>query len=118
MLCHGAPVVVVYGLFFVLGVAAANALFVTTTAEQFGTNLRDTAATTVTNIVRFAVVPAGFLLAAWEHSLGLGNAGLLINLATLAPGILALSRLEESYGVSVAFLEGEEEENSALTRVA
>jgi putative MFS transporter len=85
--------------------ATANALYVTTVAEQFGTNLRDTATTTVTNFIRFTRVPLTLLLTAWQGRFGLTHTGFLISLGTLALGILALSRLKETYGSDVEFVE-------------
>jgi putative MFS transporter len=103
--CRGVSPVVVYALMFVLGMATANALYVTTVAEQFGTNLRDTATTTVTNFIRFTRVPLTLLLTAWQGRFGLTHTGFLISLGTLALGILALSRLKETYGSDVEFVE-------------
>ena len=94
-----------YALLFLLGMVTANALYVTTIAEQFGTNLRDTAATTITNLVRFGVVPLGLFLTSWRKTMGFSHAGFLISLGTLAAAILALSCLHESYGTSMEFEE-------------
>jgi len=103
--CRGGSAATVYGLLFLLGMATANALYVTTIAEQFGTNLRDTATTTVTNFIRFGVVPLGFILTSIQGSVGFSHAGFLISLGILAVAILALSRLKESYGADLEFLE-------------
>ena len=104
-LSHGLTPLMVYALMFVLGMATANALYVTLIAEQFGTNLRDTATTTVTNFIRFGVVPLSLFLTSWKGSLGLERAGFLIGLASLALGILGLSRLKESYDSNIEFVE-------------
>jgi hypothetical protein len=104
MLCHGVSVAIVYALFLLLGMTAANALYVTTVAEQFGTDLRDTATTTVTNFIRFGAVPLGIVLTSWKGGLGLAHAGFLISLGTTAVGVVALSRLKESYG-SIDYVE-------------
>src|SRR5208337_3431942 len=51
-----------YGVCLVLGFASGYwAIFVTVAAEQFGTNLRATVATTVPNFVRGMVVPITLL---------------------------------------------------------
>jgi MFS family permease len=105
--CRGVSVGVVYAALFLLGMVTANALYVTTTAEQFGTNLRDTATTTVTNFIRFGVLPLSYLVKGWQTSVGLEPAGLLISLGTLFVGILALAQLQETYGASIDFVEGE-----------
>ena len=103
--CHGAPSAAIYTLLFFLGLASGNGLYVTTVAEQFGTNLRDTAATTITNFIRFSVVPLGFLLTLWKSAMGLAPSGFLISLGCLAVGILALSRLRETYGGNLDYVE-------------
>ncbi len=105
-LCHGAPQALIYILFFLLGMVTANALYVTLIAEQFGTNLRDTATTTVTNFIRFGVVPLTVYLTAWKGPLGLEHAGFLIGLGAIALGVLGLFGLKETYGSDIEFTNG------------
>jgi MFS family permease len=64
------PLGAFYGLCAALGFAAGYwAVFVTVAAEQFGTNLRATATTTVPNFVRGAVVPIPpRSRPSWRHS--------------------------------------------------
>jgi MFS transporter, putative metabolite:H+ symporter len=81
------------------------ALFVTIAAEQFGTNLRATVATTVPNFVRGSVniITPLFLLLRGEYGIvqGAGMVGLL----TIIIALLALWKLSETFGKDLNFLE-------------
>ena len=105
LFCRGAHAGTIYALLFLLGLASGNALYVTLITEQFGTSLRDTAATTITNFIRFSVVPLGFALTSGSSWTTLGASGFLISLGCLFLGILALSRLRETYGARIDYLE-------------
>jgi MFS transporter, putative metabolite:H+ symporter len=84
------------------------ALFVTIGAEQFGTNIRATVATTVPNMVRGAVVPMTLAFVALQ-----GQAlGLSITAAALAVGVLVfalalwgLAGLEETFHKDLDYVE-------------
>ena len=103
---RGASALGIYLLVFLLGVVSGNALYVALIAEQFGTNLRDTAATTITNLIRFSVVPLGILLTAEKARFtSLGGSGFLISFGCLFLGVLALSRLRETYGAKIDYLD-------------
>jgi putative MFS transporter len=96
-----------YGIIFCLGVTMGYwAVFVTIGAEQFGTNLRATVATTVPNFARGALplITLSFG-AARETSLGLLGAGLLVGVVCIAVALLALLGLEETYGRDLDFVE-------------
>ncbi len=81
------------------------AVFVTTAAEQFGTNIRATVATTVPNFVRGSVIPATFLFDLWKTDLGVLNSALSVGAICFSLAILALFTLRESYGTELNFLE-------------
>ena len=104
---RGASPEVFYGVCFVLGVSVGFwALFVTVAAEQFGTNLRATVATTAPNFARGAVVglvPAFKYLSAAFGSIVLG-AGVL-GAATLLVAFWAVRTLPESYGKDLDYVE-------------
>ena len=96
-----------YGIIFCLGVTMGYwAVFVTIGAEQFGTNLRATVATTVPNFARGALplITLSFG-AARETSLGLLGAGLLVGVVCIAVALVALLGLEETYGRDLDFVE-------------
>jgi putative MFS transporter len=94
-----------YALLFLLGIFTANAVYVAATSEQFGTDLRDTATTTITNFFRFGIMPLVTWLTYWQASAGLLRPGVFISLMALALGVFALSRLRETYGANLDYTE-------------
>ena len=103
----GASPTVFYAVCFVLGVSVGFwALFVTVAAEQFGTNLRATVATTAPNFARGAVVG---LVPAFKYLSGaLGGivpgAAVLGGLSLLV-AFWAVRTLPESYGKDLDYVE-------------
>lgn len=96
LLAHGISPAGYYGLCFALGIAVGYwALFVTVGAEQFGTNLRATVATTVPNFVRGMAAPItwSFLgLGALAAHLGLADgSGRLVAAAVVGALCLGLA---------------------------
>jgi MFS transporter, putative metabolite:H+ symporter len=95
-----------YACIALLGFASGYwAVFITMSAELFGTNLRATVATTAPNFVRGLAVPLTLLFKIYSPSVGhvpmaLGLAGV-----SLLAGAVALSSLEETYGRSLEFFE-------------
>jgi len=97
---------VFYGLCLFCGFAIGFwAMFVTITAEQFGTNLRSTVATTVPNFVRGAVVPLTFCFRYLGRSTDLITAAWILGLGTLLLAALALWRMEETFSKDLDFVE-------------
>lgn len=87
------------------------AMFVTVGAEQFGTNLRATAATTIPNMVRGAVVPMSQLFTYLKLG-ALGFAPLTVILSAAIVGVVAFGigfystwTIEESHGRNLDFIE-------------
>lgn len=74
-------------------------------AEQFGTNLRATVATTVLNFVRGMVVPITMLFQLGRNSLNLESSALLIGAACLVAAFLALAGLEETFHKDLDYFE-------------
>jgi MFS transporter, putative metabolite:H+ symporter len=99
-----------YTLCFLLGIGAGYwAVFITNAAEQFGTNLRATVATTAPNFVRGSVVPLTFLwrfLSAGPPKLGLLLSVMLLGQATVLVALLAVRQLRETYGKDLDYVEG------------
>ena len=94
------------GLCFVLGVFAGYwAVFVTIAAEQFGTNLRSTVATTVPNFVRGLLVPMTLAFQALRAPFGLRMAALTVGLVAVTIAFIAARFLPETYGKDLNFLE-------------
>lgn len=96
-----------YALIFVMGLGMGYwALFVTIAAEQFGTNLRATVATTVPNVVRGSLFVMSFVFArlaasGWAPTV----AALAIGLVCFAAAFLALWKMEETFGKDLDYQE-------------
>ncbi len=96
-----------YSIIFLLGATMGYwAVFVTIGAEQFGTNLRATVATTVPNFARGALPLITLSFGALRATnLGLLGAGLLVGVVCISVALLALLGLEETYGRDLDFVE-------------
>ena len=95
-----------YGVCLALGFAGGYwAIFVTVAAEQFGTNLRATVATTVPNFVRGMVVPITLLFQLFRKSFTLETSALLVGTICIAAGFAALAMLEETFHKDLDYFE-------------
>jgi MFS family permease len=103
---RGASPALFLGLIGLLGLASGYwAIFVTVGAEQFGTNIRATVATTVPNFVR-GLVPVVTVAFQWlRPSLGLTGAASAVGGVTLVVAMLAAWRLQETFGKDLDYLE-------------
>jgi putative MFS transporter len=81
------------------------AVFITSAAEQFGTNLRATVSTTVPNFVRGAVVPLTASFQFLRGFVSLRESAALVAAATLILAFLAAYLMKESYSNDLNFLE-------------
>lgn len=81
------------------------AIFVTVAAEQFGTNLRATTATTIPNFVRGSVVPLTLTFTALKPSMGLLSSGAAVGAATLVIAFFAIHNLNETFSHDLDFIE-------------
>lgn len=81
------------------------AVFVTIAAEQFGTNLRATVATTVPNFVRGSVVLITLSFNALKPYYGIINGALIVGAACLLLAFGALWKLSETYGKDLDYFE-------------
>ena len=91
---------------FLLGVGIGYwALFVTVAAEQFGTNLRSTAATTVPNFIRGTVVPLTLGFQYLRGHFGIIHGALIIGIITIIIAFAALRLIDETYGRDLNFEE-------------
>jgi MFS family permease len=83
------------------------AIFVTMAAEQFGTNLRATAATTVPNMVRGAL-PLIIVLFKWlRGTMGYVNAGMVTGAVVMIIAVVAAAFAKETFGKDLNYVEGE-----------
>jgi MFS family permease len=95
-----------YACCFGLGCGAGYwAVFMTTAAEQFGTNVRATATTTAPNLVRGFVMPLTWAFTALKPSLGAGGSAVAVGVVTMLVAAAALRSLEETFGRDLDFVE-------------
>jgi MFS family permease len=93
-----------YWLCLFLGFSSGYwAMFATVAAEQFGTNLRATVATSAPNFVRGSLVPVSALFMALKTVYGILPAGVAVGAIVMALSFVGLSLLHESYGTSLDF---------------
>ncbi|SMO45327.1 MFS transporter [Solitalea koreensis] len=93
---------------FIMGLATGYwVVFVTMGAEQFGTNLRATVATSVPNFVRGSVVLVTLAFKALISSVGVINSGLIVGCTTIFIAYIALWNLEETYGKDLDYVESD-----------
>ena len=81
------------------------ATFVTISAEQFGTNLRATVATTAPNFVRGALIPSTMLYGILVNHWGIIIAAFVMIFFLSGIAIYALTQLEESFDKDLNYLE-------------
>ena len=95
-----------YALCFCLGFTAGYwALFVTIAAEQFGTNLRATVATTVPNFVRGSMIIMTPLFIIFKDQFGILLGGGILGFLTIFIALIGLWKMEETFGKDLNFLE-------------
>ena len=95
-----------YGVCFALGCAVGYwAIFVTIAAEQFGTNLRATVATTVPNFVRGMVVPITLLFQFFRQYIGLAGSALMVGAICIVAAFFALASMEETFHKDLDYFE-------------
>ena len=80
-------------------------LFITVSAELFGSNLRATVATTVPNFVRGTVIPLTFLFLFIKNYVGIIYSALIVGIFTYVIAILALVYLEETFKKDINYTE-------------
>ncbi len=81
------------------------AMFVTVGAEQFGTNLRATAATTVPNMVRGSVAGMTTLFGFWKPQFGVIWAAALVGLIIYIIGFYSTLTIAETHDKDLDYLE-------------
>ncbi|MGQ0536375.1 MAG: MFS transporter [Methanobacteriota archaeon] len=103
---RGIDPVTFYLLAFVMGISGGYwAVFVTVAAEQFGTNLRSTVATTVPNFIRGSVVPITFSFLYLGGRVGLLRSALIVGTVCTLIALVALRYLDETYGKDLDYVE-------------
>jgi predicted MFS family arabinose efflux permease len=93
-------------MIFIIGLGQGYwTVFITMAAEQFGTDIRATVATSVPNFVRAMVVPMTVILNAFRHSWGLIDTTVIIGGVVFALAFLSLHVMGETYGRDLHFAE-------------
>lgn len=106
VLSRGVSATTFYWVCCLLGFSVGYwAVFVTIAAEQFGTNLRATVATSVPNFVRSMVIPMALVFAPMSHAFGMVIGALTVGVTVWGIAFFASFQLKESYGVELNFLE-------------
>lgn len=116
-----AAVTVVMALYFTVGGASSElfyalcllggaatgywAVFVSTAAELFGTNLRATVTTTVPNFVRGSLVPVLAVFRSLKGDHGVIESAVVVGAVTLAIAVVGLVMLDETFGVDLDYVE-------------
>lgn len=97
---------VYYALCFALGISVGYwAMFVQMAAEQFGTNIRSTAATTIPNVVRAITIPVTFAFRGLSEHIGVTASGVVVLGVTIVFGFIALYSLRETFGKDLDYVE-------------
>ena len=78
---------------------------VTTTAEQFGTNLRATATSLVPNLVRAAAIPLTCLFSLMSSFVGPRYAAIITGACCLVAAVISIHCMEETAGKDLDFIE-------------
>jgi len=81
------------------------AVFITTASENFGTNIRATVTTSVPNFIRGSVVPLTLTFQALREIYGINGSAIAIGIFTIAVALFSLSRIDETYGKNLNYLE-------------
>lgn len=102
----GRSATMVYVACFLLGIANGYwAVFVTSAAEQFGTNLRATAATTAPNFVRGSLTITTLVFQSLGAWFSVPVAAMIVGALVSTIAILGVLGIEETYGKDLEFLE-------------
>jgi MFS transporter, putative metabolite:H+ symporter len=103
---HGQTTGTLYAACALLGFATGFwAIFVTMAAEQFGTNIRATVATTVPNMVRGSLNLVSWLFVSLQASQGYLKSGWITGIVVMTTGIVSLVFTEETFGKDLNYIE-------------
>jgi putative MFS transporter len=93
-------------LVFILGLTSGYwACLITTSAEQFGTNIRATVTTMVPNFIRATAIPITILFIQLKNYLSIQNTVLVVTLMVFSAAVWGLSRLRESFHADLNYYE-------------
>jgi MFS transporter, putative metabolite:H+ symporter len=104
----GQPAATFYFIILMLGVGVGYwAIFVTIAAEQFGTNIRATVATTVPNFIRGSVVPITWAFTKLQKPVGFDilTSAAIVGTICILIALWALRGMDETYGKDLNYIE-------------
>jgi MFS family permease len=97
----------IYFLSFLIGTTVGYwAVLVTMAAEQFGTNIRATVATTVPNFVRGSAVFAASMFAYLKDQIAVPRAAFVVGTICFGLALLALTQVDETFTRDLDYEEG------------
>ena len=106
LLTKGMSTTFFYSMSFILGMSIGYwGLFVTIASEQFGTNLRATAASTVPNFVRGGVIPITLAYKSYEMMGETITGAVIVGAVTLGMALVAILLLKETFGKDLNYFE-------------
>ncbi|MDB5122573.1 MAG: transporter [Mucilaginibacter sp.] len=79
--------------------------FITIAAEQFGTNIRSTVATTVPNFVRGSLIPINLAFGALKIHYGMITSGYIMMAILTILALFSVSQLKETFGKDLDYVE-------------
>ncbi len=95
-----------YALNFLISATVGYwAVLMTTSAEQFGTNVRGTVTTTVPNFIRGSALFAASSFGALRTHMPVSSAALIVGAVCFAVAAIALTQLDETFGVDLDYVE-------------
>jgi MFS family permease len=102
---YGDNTTLYYAICALLGFFCYWAMFIQIGAEQFGTNIRATAATCAPNFVRALTIPYTIAFRALIPALGVTYSGIAVAAIMIMIAFVALGRLQETFGKDLDFQE-------------
>ncbi len=98
-----------FWLCFFIGCASGYIpTFLIISAEQFGTNIRSTVATTAPNFVRGLLIPINWAFIALKDSYGMINSAFMMIVILTSVALFSLSQLNETFGKDLDYIETDE----------
>jgi len=105
-LSRGASTTWFVGVYLMFGLGTGFwVTMLTMAAEQFGTDIRATVATTVPNFVRALIIPVTFAFNRLRPQVGFVTASLIVGLCCYAIALWRATRLEETFGRDLDYSE-------------
>lgn len=106
LLSSGISLVTFYAYYCLIGFSVGYwILLLTSATERFGTNLRATVTTSISNFIRAAIVPISSIFLMLKGAYGLTGAALLVGVGTCVLASVSLLLIKESFHADLDFVE-------------